>query len=159
MLCVASAFAWGAKGHRIVAQVAYDNLDCKARKHVDKVLGKHGMIYLSSWADEIKSDTIYPQMADFTFYGGLHRPAKFIELPETHFDEGCWCASGLRVWSDVKENGDALLHLKSKIKNPDHADTIRYTVQNQNGAHIAELIETILRRKVSGVGLNLEETV
>ena len=55
-----STFAWGPKGHRIVAQVAYDNLDCKARKHVDKVLGKHGMIYLSTWPDEIKSDTIYP---------------------------------------------------------------------------------------------------
>ena len=50
----------GPKGHRIVAQVAYDNLDNKARKHVDKVLGTHGMIYLSTWPDEIKSDTIYP---------------------------------------------------------------------------------------------------
>ena len=55
-----NTFAWGPKGHRIVAQVAYDNLDNKARKHVDKVLGTHGMIYLSTWPDEIKSDTIYP---------------------------------------------------------------------------------------------------
>ena len=55
-----SLLAWGPKGHRIVAQVAYDNLDNKARKHVDKVLGTHGMIYLSTWPDEIKSDTIYP---------------------------------------------------------------------------------------------------
>lgn len=53
-------WAWGVKGHRIVAQVAYDNLTNKARKHVDKVLGKQGMIYLSTWPDEIKSDTIYP---------------------------------------------------------------------------------------------------
>ncbi len=83
-------------------------------------------------------DYIYPQMADFTFYGGLHRPAKFIDMPETHFDPGCWCASGLRVWSDVKENGDALLHVKSKIKNPDAADTIRYTVTDQNGKLICE---------------------
>ena len=52
--------AWGQKGHRIVAQVAYDNLTKKARKQVDAVLGKHGIIYLSTWADEIKSDTIYP---------------------------------------------------------------------------------------------------
>ena len=52
--------AWGQKGHRIVAQVAYDNLNKKTRKQVDAVLGKHGMIYLSTWADEIKSDTIYP---------------------------------------------------------------------------------------------------
>lgn len=54
------AFAWGNKGHRIVAQVAYDNLTYKARKQVDAVLGKRGMIYLSTWPDEIKSDTIYP---------------------------------------------------------------------------------------------------
>ena len=55
-----ATFAWGAKGHRIIAQVAYDNLSNPVRKHVDKVLGKQGMIYLSTWPDEIKSDTIYP---------------------------------------------------------------------------------------------------
>lgn len=73
-LCFLSAFAWGAKGHRIVAQVAYDNLSNKTRKQVDAVLGKHGMIYLASWADEIKSDTIYPQSYDWHFQdldGGL----------------------------------------------------------------------------------------
>lgn len=59
-MLVANTFAWGPKGHRIVAQVAYDNLTNKARKHVDAVLGKQGMIYLSTWPDEIKSDTIYP---------------------------------------------------------------------------------------------------
>ena len=73
-LCFLSAFAWGAKGHRIVAQVAYDNLSNKTRKQVDAVLGKHGIIYLASWADEIKSDTIYPQSYDWHFQdldGGL----------------------------------------------------------------------------------------
>ena len=54
-------YAWGQKGHRIVAQVAYDNLTNRARRQIDAVLGKHGMIYLSTWADEIKSDTIYPK--------------------------------------------------------------------------------------------------
>lgn len=52
--------AWGNKGHRIVAQIAYDHLTCKTRKEVDEVLGKRGIIYLSTWPDEIKSDTIYP---------------------------------------------------------------------------------------------------
>lgn len=60
LVCFSIAFAWGPKGHRIVAKVAYDHLDSKARKHVDNVLGKHGMIYLATWPDEIKSDTIYP---------------------------------------------------------------------------------------------------
>jgi len=55
------AFSWGQKGHRIIAQIAYNHLNSKARKTVDKVLGDHGMIYWSNWPDEIKSDTIYPQ--------------------------------------------------------------------------------------------------
>jgi hypothetical protein len=48
---VVETFAWGPKGHRIVAQVAYDHLDCGVRKHIDKVLGKQGMVYLSTWPD------------------------------------------------------------------------------------------------------------
>jgi len=32
-----------------------------------------------------KSD-IYPQNADFTFYGGLYRDVTFVEVDETHFD-------------------------------------------------------------------------
>jgi hypothetical protein len=67
-------FSWGQKGHRIIAEIAYDNLNRKSRKQVDKTLGKHGMIYWSNWADEIKSDTIYPDSNDWHFQdfdGGL----------------------------------------------------------------------------------------
>ena len=67
-LCVACAcmqslpvFGWGQEGHRIIAKIAYDNLSGKARKTVDKTLGKQGMIYWSNWPDEIKSDTIYAE--------------------------------------------------------------------------------------------------
>ena len=60
MYCL-PAFGWGQEGHRIIAQIAYDNLTKKARKQVDKVMGDHGMIYWANWADEIKSDNIYPQ--------------------------------------------------------------------------------------------------
>lgn len=63
LLCAVTvpAFGWGQKGHRIIAQIAYDNLTKKARKSVDNILGKQGIIYYSNWADEIKSDNIYPQ--------------------------------------------------------------------------------------------------
>ena len=53
-----AVWAWGQKGHRIIAQVAYDNLSCSTRRKIDKVLGAHGAIYLANWPDEIKSDTI-----------------------------------------------------------------------------------------------------
>jgi hypothetical protein len=54
-----SLSAYDAVGHRIVADIAYQNLTEKARAQADKVLGKHGIIYESTWADEVRSDTKY----------------------------------------------------------------------------------------------------
>lgn len=54
-----SAMAYDAVGHRIIADIAYANLTAKAKKHCDKVLGKHGIIYASVWADEVRSDKQY----------------------------------------------------------------------------------------------------
>lgn len=66
--------AWGQEGHRIIAKIAYDHLNQGTRKRVDKILGKQGIIYYANWADEIKSDTIYPTSYDWHFQdfdGGL----------------------------------------------------------------------------------------
>lgn len=51
--------AFDATGHKIIADIAYKNLKCGKKKKVDKILGKRGMIYTSSWADIIKSDSQY----------------------------------------------------------------------------------------------------
>lgn len=61
MLMPAQVWAWGQEGHRIIAELAYHYLSSGTRTKVDKVLGKHGMVYAANWPDEIKSDTIYPQ--------------------------------------------------------------------------------------------------
>ena len=58
---VPSLFAWGQKGHRIVAQVAYDNLTPCTRAKIDKVLGKEGMVFYANWGDEVKSDSRFPE--------------------------------------------------------------------------------------------------
>ena len=54
-------WSWGQEGHRIIAKIAYDNLTPKAKKSIDRVIGTKGMIFYANWADEIKSDNIYPQ--------------------------------------------------------------------------------------------------
>ena len=54
-----SLSAYDAVGHRIVADIAYDNLTDKARSQVDKVLGKRGIVYEATWADEVRSDNKY----------------------------------------------------------------------------------------------------
>jgi len=52
-------YAFDAVGHRIIADIAYENLKCSTRKKLDKMLGKHGMIYASVWSDDIRSDSAY----------------------------------------------------------------------------------------------------
>lgn len=67
VLVAMPSFAWGPEGHRIIAEVAYNYMTKKAVKQVDNVLGTHGMVYWSTWADEIRSDTIYPNSYDWHF--------------------------------------------------------------------------------------------
>lgn len=51
--------AYDVVGHRIIADVAYQNLTGTARAQLDSLLGKRGLVYEASWADEIRSDTKY----------------------------------------------------------------------------------------------------
>ena len=41
---------------------------------------------LTVTVDNSTNDHVYPQMADFTFYGGLYRDVNLILVPETHFE-------------------------------------------------------------------------
>lgn len=54
-----TAMAYDAVGHRIVADIAYTNLTEKARTQLDSLLGKRGIVYKSTWADEVRSDSTY----------------------------------------------------------------------------------------------------
>ena len=54
-----SLLAYDVVGHRIVADIAYDNLTVNARTQVDNVLGKHGIVYDAGWADDVRSDSKY----------------------------------------------------------------------------------------------------
>lgn len=54
-----SALAYDAMGHRIISDIAYTHLTKKARKQCDAVLGTRGIIYASTWADEVRSDKKY----------------------------------------------------------------------------------------------------
>lgn len=75
---------------------------------------------------------IYPQMADFTFYGGLHRAVSLMILPKTHFDVEYYAGSGITVDADVVGES-ARLRICAFVKNAEKGDTVRYTVLNAKG--------------------------
>jgi hypothetical protein len=61
------SFAFDPIGHRIISEIAYDNLKCGTRKKVDELLGKRGMIYASVWADDVRSDNKYAYSYNWHF--------------------------------------------------------------------------------------------
>jgi len=58
---------------------------------------KEGENLLVVSADNSKNDFTYPQMADFTFFGGIYRDVYFIECAKQHFDLDFYGTSGLRL--------------------------------------------------------------
>lgn len=68
----ANAPQWGKTGHRATMEIAQQHLTKKAKKNIQKILGKDTGILLSTFPDEIKSDRAYDQ------YGIWH----YINIPE-----------------------------------------------------------------------------
>ena len=52
---------------------------------------------LAVFVDNSPSDEVYPQMADFTFYGGIYRDVYIVSVPKTHFDLDYFGAPGIMI--------------------------------------------------------------
>lgn len=48
--------AWGTTGHRVVAELAQQNIKSKTRKKINQLLDNKPMAYWANWSDFIKSD-------------------------------------------------------------------------------------------------------
>lgn len=94
-------------------------------------------------ADNSPHSNIYPQMADFTFYGGLYRGVNLLILPEHHFKADYHGAQGLAITPEILDTaGDpqyAMLHLNSWVESPSPDYTICYRITNASGEVAAEV--------------------
>ena len=53
--------------------------------------------------DNAANEEVYPQMADFTFYGGLYRNVNLIATSKTHFDLDYYGAPGIKITPEIVE--------------------------------------------------------
>tara|TARA_B110000902_G_scaffold251640_1_gene312130 strand:- start:4496 stop:5278 length:783 start_codon:yes stop_codon:yes gene_type:complete len=53
------AFFWGKNGHRATGKIAEKHLTRKAKRSIDKILKGQSLAFVSTYADEIKSDKKY----------------------------------------------------------------------------------------------------
>ena len=72
-------------------------------------------------ADNFPNETVYPQVADFTFYGGIYRGVKIVSVPSAHFDLEYYGAPGVMVTPEIKGNS-ADVEVQAFVKNADGAE-------------------------------------
>ena len=87
---------------------------------------------LAVTVDNSPNETVYPQMADFTFYGGLYRNVNLICVPESHFDLGYYGGPGIAV-TPIVEGNDAKTTVQVWITDRKEGQTLRYTLTNREG--------------------------
>ncbi|MCE2894476.1 MAG: S1/P1 nuclease [Flammeovirgaceae bacterium] len=64
-LLVTGSFAWGVTGHRAIGLVAEKHLSAKAKKKLKLLMGQESLAMMSTWMDEVRSDSTFNYTADW----------------------------------------------------------------------------------------------
>ena len=86
--------------------------------------------------DNSPNDRVYPQMADFTFYGGIYRDVNLICVSKSHFDLDYYGTPGLKITPEIKGK-DAEIEIKAYLTNKKDGQLLRYTITDAEGNVIA----------------------
>ena len=87
--------------------------------------------------DNSPNETVYPQMADFTFYGGLYRNVNLICVSSSHFDLDYYGGPGLKITPAV--NGkDATVEVEAFVTDRKDGQKLVFTVCDREGQEIAK---------------------
>ena len=69
---------------------------------------------LSVEVDNSVNDRVYPQKADFTFYGGIYRDVEFLIVNKAHFDLDYYGGPGMQYTTQV-EGADAKVNVSAYV--------------------------------------------
>ena len=89
--------------------------------------------------DNAANDTVYPQVADFTFYGGLYRDVNVICVSESHFDLGYYGGKGLAI-TPVIEGNDAKVKVDTYVSNKKDTHKVHVVLKDAEGNTVAGTI-------------------
>ncbi len=98
---------------------------------------------------------IYPQQADFTFFGGIYRDVNIIEVNETHFDLSYYGGPGVNVLATLEGN-NAKIDLSSYVINGEEANVEYKLLDKENN----EVLNSVVKvSEKSNATLNLENPI
>ncbi len=84
-----------------------------------------------------RKESVYPQSADFTFYGGLYRGVNIISVPDAHFDLEYYGGPGIQVTPTPCDCGGAMFDIVTYTKGIDENFTVLYSICDAEGQEVA----------------------
>ena len=82
--------------------------------------------------DNAANETVYPQVADFTFYGGLYRDVNILCVSDSHFDLEYHGGPGIKV-TPVMDGKDANVEVEVFLQNAKMGQYLQYTIYDGEG--------------------------
>ena len=79
--------------------------------------------------DNASNDKVYPQMADFTFYGGLYRSVSIICVPEVHFDLDYYGGPAVKV-TPLVQGTRAEVEVEIYLTGATGTETVVYSISD-----------------------------
>ena len=109
----------------------YSTWRCDITEHI----GIKTMIVIA--VDNAPNETVYPQVADFTFYGGLYRNVNIIAVSESHFDLDYYGGPGIQVTPTVS-GSNATVDVEVYVSNGKLGQSLHYSLLDAQGNVVAE---------------------
>lgn len=89
--------------------------------------------------DNAPNETVYPQIADFTFYGGLYRGVKLIGVAHSHFALDYYGGIGVEVTPQITGD-DAHIFVKHFISGKRQGQIVHYEILDGEGKVVCERV-------------------
>ncbi|MGN0996715.1 MAG: glycoside hydrolase family 2 TIM barrel-domain containing protein [Candidatus Ventricola sp.] len=105
------------------------------RVDVTDALAGEGDPLIAVTVDNRENERVYPQMADFTFYGGLYRDVNLIGVPASHFDLTWYGGPGIAVTPRV-HGRDTHVTTRVYLTDAREGQRLRYTLLKADGTAV-----------------------
>lgn len=92
------------------------------------------------------NDRVYPQNADFTFYGGLYRDINLIAVADSHFDLDYYGGPGIQVTPEVTGT-DAKVEVEVFLSNEKSGQELVFEIKDREGNTVAEGRQEVSSKK------------
>ncbi len=109
------------------------------RVNITNVLEDENLLVIT--VDNTENHTVYPQMADFTFYGGLYRDVNLICVNDSHFNLEYYGTPGLKITPEISGK-DAIVEIEAYLTNYQPNQTLHYVIRDREGNVVAETKST-----------------